>query len=136
TRLPTAEAASDSDHLRSPRDLIAHLADFELAQGFRLRQLVALPGIEIQSVDYELWSGRYGRAEPSLALEAFRALRAWNLSLLAGFSLDDWLAEGYHPERGFESCDQLVRHIAGHDLDCLLRLGVGSPDRGSRSSSR
>ncbi len=120
----------------TPRLLLANLADYELVTGFRLRQLIALPGIEVQAVDHDLWSRRYQRLAPSLALEAFRALRSWNLALLAGFSLEDWLAEGFDPERGFESCDLLVRQLAGHDLECLVRLGTDSHGAGSRSSSR
>lgn len=121
---------------RSPRELLASLADFELVSGFRLRQLIAMPGIELQSIDRSGWSSRYRRCEPSLAFEAFRALRSWNLALLAGFSLEDWLAEGFHPERGFESCDQIVRQLAGHDLDMMLRLGIDLRGPSSRSSSR
>ncbi len=120
----------------SPRDVLAELADFELTAGFRLRQVIALPGIELQTIDRSLWSSRYRRCEPTLAFEAFRAQRSWNLALLAGFSLEDWLAEGFHPERGFESCDQMVRHLAGHDLDTMLRLGIDLTGTGSRSSTR
>lgn len=119
----------------TPRDVLAGLADFELVAGFRLRQLIALPGIEIQTIDRSLWASRYRRCEPTLAFEAFRALRSWNLALLAGFSLEDWLAEGFHPERGFESCDLIVRHLAGHDLDTMLRLGIDLLGTGSRSSN-
>ena len=118
----------------TPRALLAHLADFELTAGFRLRQLVALPGIETQDVDHRTWSTRYQRLDPTLALEAFRALRAWNLALLSGFSLEDWLAEGFHPERGFESADVLVRHLAGHDLDTLSRLGIDATGESTRSA--
>lgn len=130
--LPAAAFSYPNDDARpSARELLAHVADFELATGFRLRQLVALPGIELQTIDHASWSGRYQRLDPSLALEAFRALRAWNLALLSGFSLEDWLAEGFHPERGFESTDVLVRQVAGHDLDVLLRLGIHARAEGS-----
>lgn len=115
----------------TPRLLLARLADVEIVAGFRLRQLIALPGVELQAVDHGLWSRRYQRLEPSLALEAFRALRSWNLALLAGFSLEDWLAEGFDPDRGFESCDQLVRQLAGHDLESLIRLGIDSRGPGT-----
>lgn len=126
--LDRASAGSLDDHTGagdwSPREVLAHLADFELTMGFRFRQLVAMPGVELQPFDPALWASRYHRLEPSLALEAFRALRAWNLALFAGFSLEDWLAEGYHPERGFESTDLMVKVMAGHDLGQLVRLGI------------
>lgn len=104
------------------RHVIAHLADVELVMGFRFRQLAAVPGVELQTFDQDVWSSRYRQLEPSLAVEAFRALRAWNLALFTTFSLEDWLAEAFHPERGFESNDLMVRMLAGHDLNHLRQL--------------
>lgn len=104
------------------RHLYAHFADVELGMGFRLRQTLAEPGIELQGFDQDVWAERYARLDPALAVEAFRGLRAWNLALLATLSLEDWLAEGYHPERGFESVDLMVRFLAGHDINHLAQL--------------
>jgi hypothetical protein len=69
-----------------------------------------------------VWAQRYARLDPALAVEAFRGLRAWNLALLTTLTLEDWLAEGYHPERGFESVDLMVRFLAGHDINHLAQL--------------
>lgn len=103
------------------RQLMAHLADNELAAGFRLRQMVV--GVEtVQPYDQNTWAARYARTDPALALETFRALRAWNLALYAGFSLEDWLREVQHPERGALSVDIMVRMLAGHDLNHLAQL--------------
>ncbi len=41
---------------------------------------------------------------------------------LLTLTLEDWLAEGYHPERGFESVDLMVRFLAGHDINHLAQL--------------
>lgn len=103
------------------RHVLAHLADNELAAGFRLRQVVA--GVpEVPSYDPDAWATRYARTDPALSLETFRALRAWNLTLYAGFSLQDWLKEVQHPERGPMSVDLMVRVLAGHDLNHLEQL--------------
>ena len=104
------------------RHILAHLADNELAAGFRLRQTVAGVGT-VQSYDQDVWATRYARADPALSLETFRALRAWNLALYAGFSLEDWLTVVQHPERGPLSVDVMVRMLAGHDLNHLEQLG-------------
>ena len=104
------------------RHVYAHLADVELAMGFRIRQTLGEPGVELPAFDQDVWAKRYGRLDPALAVEAFRGLRAWNLSLLATLTLEDWLAEGYHPERGFESVDLMVRFLAGHDINHLAQL--------------
>jgi hypothetical protein len=107
-------------------EVAAHLADVELAMGFRLRQ--ALAGVEaVQAFDQDAWAVRYPRLQPTLALEAFRALRAWNLALFATLDLDDWLRSVVHPERGAESVDEVVRSIAGHDLRHLDALATLVP---------
>ena len=104
----------------SAREILCHLADVELGKSFRIRQMLA--GTPIQAFDQDLWARRYGQLEASLALETFRALRAWNLALFAGFDLDDWLTEAVHPERGVMSLDLEVRWMAGHDLNHLAQL--------------
>jgi len=128
-----AERMSDTDWDTShapgrwpARTVLAHLADTELGLGFRLRQAVATttsaPPHEVQPFDQDAWAARSGRTDPWLSLEAFRALRAWNLSLLSTFSLEDWSREMVHPERGTETVDALVRFLAGHDLHHLDQL--------------
>ncbi len=129
-RLATlVEGLTPADEVRSyapgkwtVRHILAHLADVEVGQGFRLRQALAAPGIELQLYDQGAWAQRYERLDPALAVEAFRALRAWNLALLSTLDLDDWLSEAYHPERGFEAVDVMVRFLAGHDLNHLAQL--------------
>lgn len=104
------------------REIFAHLADTELGMGFRLRQALTVVPYSPETFDQDRWSERYARFEPSLATETFRALRAWNLALFTTFSLDDWLTEIDHPERGSESVDLMVRFLAGHDLNHLAQL--------------
>lgn len=118
---PEAWRARPEPRAWSPAEVVAHLADVELALGFRLRQAVA--GVAAaQAFDQDAWARRYRRLDPALAVETFRALRAWNLALLATFDLEDWLATVDHPERGPESVDEVVRALAGHDLRHLDRL--------------
>jgi hypothetical protein len=113
--------------------IVTHLADTELGMGFRFRQAVAVPPGDpphaAQPFDQDAWAERSARLDASLALETFRALRAWNLALFATFSLDDWSRDVFHPERGFEGVDGMVRFLAGHDLNHLDQLaaiaGVG-----------
>ena len=112
---PEAWAARPRADAWSVGEVVAHLADVELGMGFRLRQAVSgVPAA--QGFDQDAWARRYARLDPALAVEAFRALRAWNLALFATFDLDDWLATVDHPERGPESVDEIVRALAGHDL--------------------
>lgn len=101
--------------------ILAHLADVETVMGFRLRQAVGGQK-QVQGFDPDQWARRYRRMDPTLALELFRAQRAWNLALFATFDLDDWLTEMTHPQRGPESVDLVVRLLAGHDLNHLEQL--------------
>ena len=106
------------------REILAHFADVELALGFRLRQAVAEENYRPQPFDQDLWARRYAKLEPSLAVETFRALRAWNLALLVTFDLQDWNAHVDYPFKGIDTVDDMVRFLAGHDLNHLGQLEV------------
>jgi hypothetical protein len=103
------------------REILCHLADSELAYAFRLRQVVA--GVDtVQSWDQEVWATRYDGLSFPLALETFKAARAWNLAWLRGVGQDDWKRVYHHPERGSLSFEQQVQFMAGHDLNHLGQL--------------
>lgn len=106
----------------SAREILAHLADVELAHAFRFRQTLAESEPVLQSFDQDQWARRYRSADPSLAVACFTAVRSWNLALLTTLDLDGWLKEAYHPERGMQSMDLMVRTMAGHDLNHLQQL--------------
>ena len=59
----------------TPSEVLAHMADVEVVMGFRLRQLAAVPGVELQAFDQDSWATRYRRLDPALAVEAFAAVR-------------------------------------------------------------
>lgn len=104
------------------QEILAHLADAELGLGFRFRQAVSEDNHKPQSFDQDIWAKRYKRLKPSLSVETFRALRAWNLALFTTFDLDDWTRAVDYPFDGIESVDMMVRFLAGHDLNHLGQL--------------
>ncbi len=104
------------------KEIIAHLADVELGLGFRFRQAVAEENYTPQSFDQDKWATRYGKLEPSLAVETFRALRAWNLALFTTFELIDWNKQVNYPFAGVDTVDAMVHLLAGHDLNHLEQL--------------
>lgn len=120
--LPGDEERRSGPGARDIRHILAHLADVELVTGVELRRVLSAPGSLLHPLDPGSLATRYAQLEPSLAAEAFRGLRAWNLGLLATLGLDDWLAEGVHPQRGRESVDLMVRLLAGHDIEQLMEL--------------
>jgi len=105
----------------SVREIVAHLADCEMAFGFRLRQGAA--GVELQQpFDQDDWARNYGGYRFEAAMTAFRALREWNLEFLRSLTDDQKALVVTHPERGTMTVWTIVETMAGHDLHHLVRL--------------
>lgn len=102
--------------------VLSHLADAEMAFGFRVRQIVSEPQLPIQPFDENLWSRHYAAMDGFEAARAFHALRAWNLTLFRLLNADDLASKAAHPERGPESAETVIRIIAGHTLNHLAQL--------------
>ena len=125
----------------SLRELMAHLADCELAFGFRLRQ--ALPPIgegigapqlpPIQPFDQDVWATRYAAYDFATSLATFEALRAWNLRLLTTVREEDRGQTLQHPERGTLTFQTVLETIAGHDGHHLRLLESLSKREGTRA---
>jgi hypothetical protein len=106
----------------SPAEILCHLADCELAFGFRLRQTLAEDNHIIQPYDQEKWAAIYPGIAPSQALQVFSALRAWNLLLIAAALPGAASRPVTHPERGAMTFGAIVETMAGHDLNHLAQL--------------
>src|ERR1051326_6247238 len=87
----------------SPREILTHLADCELAFGFRYRQTLALDNHTVQPFDQDLWAKPYAVYGAEQALDTFTALRHWNLTLLRSLTPEQLAKACVHPERGPES---------------------------------
>jgi predicted acyltransferase len=108
----------------SVREILAHLADCEIAFGFRLRQVCAGAPV-MQPFDQDDWARAYPNYSAGLALATFVALRDWNLAFIAGLSETDKQRAGMHPERGEMVLWTIVETMAGHDLHHLKALDAG-----------
>ncbi len=105
----------------SVRQIVTHVADCEIGFGFRLRQ--ALAGVPVlQPFDQDRWAESYGRYSLAGAIETFRALRAWDVALVAGLSEADKELKVNHPERGDMTLWTIVETMAGHDLNHLAQV--------------
>ena len=102
--------------------ILAHLADCEIAFGFRLRQAVAEPHHVIQPFDQEAWASLYPHMNTNRALDVFRLLRGWNLTFVAALKPDAFSKPVTHPERGEMTVQTLLETMAGHDLNHLRQL--------------
>lgn len=108
----------------SVAEIVAHLADSEVAVAWRLRQILSSNAVPIQAYDQDRWAATfdYAHRDPRQSLESFRVLRAANLALLQSVPRKLWDNYGVHQERGNESVAHLVRMVAGHDLNHLRQV--------------
>jgi hypothetical protein len=106
----------------SPSEILCHLADCEIAFGFRLRQTLAEDNHVIQPFDQEKWAQTYGNLKTDEALATFSALRHWNLLLINGTLADFGSKPVTHPERGTMTFATIVETMAGHDLNHISQL--------------
>src|SRR6476646_7338756 len=104
------------------REILCHLADCEIAFGFRLRQMLAEKNHVIQPFDQEKWAGMYGGLSARSAISTFSALREWNLGLIGSTSDEAMAKKVNHPERGEMTFRTIVETMAGHDLNHLIQL--------------
>jgi len=108
----------------SVREVVAHLADCEIAFGFRLRQALAGES-HIQPFDQDAWARVYEVYSANAALATFTALRAWNVAFVGGLSEEDKLKPAVHPERGEMTLWTIVETMAGHDRHHLAKMEKG-----------
>jgi len=104
------------------REVMAHLADCEIAWGWRLRQVLAEDHAVLAPFDQDAWARVYGAYSLEAAWACYKAMRAWNVALVRGLSEAE-RAKGYtHPVRGEETLWTIVEIMAGHDLHHLKGL--------------
>ena len=109
----------------SPRLIVAHLADCELAFSWRLRQVLAAPAAEpaqLEPFDQDAWAQHYSGYDLPAALELFRAARGWNVKLIGTLSEADLERKSHHPERGEQTFYNILETMAGHDLNHVVQL--------------
>ena len=106
--------------------VIAHLADAEIAMSGRYRWILAQNEPPLVGYDQDLWVEQLHDEEDSVAdlIELFEALRRANVALWRRSGPEQRARFGIHSERGPESYDLCFRMIAGHD-----RLHIGQISR-------
>ncbi|MGA2640183.1 MAG: DinB family protein [Spirochaetia bacterium] len=108
----------------SVTEILAHLADVELVQGFRIRLILGSSGTPIQGFDQDVWArySDYATHDPALSLEGYRVNRARTLRLLKSLPKGMWDNYGIHSERGKESVKRVSEMMAGHDINHLRQI--------------
>jgi len=119
-------AALDDATLRRPEapgkwsviEVVQHLADTELAYGYRVRMVLTHDAWPVEVFDREAWAREldYPNAPLAGALEQLRALRSADLRLYRSLSPAQLARTGIHAERGPETIATWIGLLAGHDL--------------------
>jgi len=102
--------------------VLAHLADAELATGFRTRQVLTLGEHTVQEYDETAWIGLYSALDAEVVLQAFLATRRLNLQAFRGLTPTQLARVGHHPKRGPEAVALTLRSLAGHTFNHLAQL--------------
>jgi uncharacterized damage-inducible protein DinB len=106
----------------SARQIIVHLAETELALGYRVRMALAAPAYTAQPFEQDAWMARDEAARAAEALDALVALSAMNVRLFASLPPNDRATPFAHPEYGELTVDWLIHQIAGHQIHHLAQL--------------
>jgi uncharacterized damage-inducible protein DinB len=102
----------------SIKQILAHLADGEVINGSRLRFVAGMDRPTIIGYDQDAFAANLcvDKLSAEEWLDAFRAMRALNISLLSRLPKEAFARIGVHSERGEESLGHMVFLYAGHDL--------------------
>jgi hypothetical protein len=121
------------------RQILMHLAQSEIAFGYRVRMALTTPEYQAQSFDQDRWmsveagtggssgssgSTRAGGLRGREALEAFLGMAAMNIALFASLSEADRSTALSHPDYGTLSVDWIIHQTAGHQIHHLKQLEV------------
>lgn len=105
-------------------EILAHLAEDEIATAWRYRQMVEHSGIALAGFDQGMWArmGQYTSRAPEDSLALFRLLRSANLQFLEQLTPEQWECAGIHAERGRITVRDLAVHMAGHDANHVEQI--------------
>jgi uncharacterized damage-inducible protein DinB len=106
----------------SIRDILCHLADAEISFAFRLRQTVSEEHHVIQPFDQAAWAQPYGTLDAHDALDAFTAIRRWNLFFIRAVGTAAESKAVRHPERGEMTFRTIIETMGGHDINHLRQI--------------
>ncbi len=108
----------------TPREAVAHLADWEPILLGRIRTAVENPGTSITAYDEGKRAAEMGykTKNPSAEAALFIEERKRTADYLKGLKTEDWSKTVVHPERGILNVYDLANMLIGHDMYHLEHL--------------
>ena len=111
------------------RQVLAHLADFELMAAVRVRTVLSMDRPALASYGQEDFTDRFSALETAeQALERFTVNRRATLRVVAALDPEDLERVGVHPERGEEPLSRTLELLARHDRAHLQQLVRAAED--------
>jgi hypothetical protein len=122
-RLVGAIATSDHDVAKeqgrfTPREVVAHLADWEPIMRGRIEQAVNAPGTVIPAYDEGQMAidNNYAGSDINAQCTLWKGERAKTAEYVASLKGDDLQKSVTHPERGVQTVEDLANMLLGHDM--------------------
>lgn len=106
----------------SIRLVLIHLAQTELALTTRVRFALSQPGYTAQAFNQDDWIPIDASCGARTALEAYAALRRFNMMMFRSLTPAQRNQTFAHPEYGTLTVDWVVNQIAGHDIHHLKQI--------------
>lgn len=114
--------------------VLEHLADHEIINGFRLRSTIAEDAPELRGYDQTRWVARlhYAETDAETVLREVETARRRTMRLLGALGPEELDRVGMHAERGPESVRLNMAITAGHDIVhrrqiARIRAAIGAP---------
>ena len=101
----------------SAAEVMAHLAETEMALGVRLRMMLTADGPALAAFDQDAWAavGDYAQRPATRSLALFRLLRDEDVALLRSLTDEEWARHGVHSERGRLTVAEVATFMTRHD---------------------
>ena len=106
----------------SARQVLAHLAQTELALGSRARMALSTPNYLAQAFDQDLWIPFDAHLTGREAVDAFLGAARMNQRFFEGLSTEQRAVAFAHPEYGQLTIDWILYQMAGHHVNHLRQL--------------
>jgi len=100
----------------SVRQIVCHLADYEMIAAVRFRQMLAEDNPALPGANQDAWATQldYSKRKVSQALETFRRVRIDNYELLKDLPEEAFNRTGNHSKRGVITLRDMLRIFAEH----------------------
>jgi hypothetical protein len=106
----------------SIRVVLIHLAQTELALTTRVRFALSQPNYAAQAFAQDDWIGIDANADARTALDAYTALRRFNLAMFRALTPEQRNRPFSHPEYGSLTVEWVTNQLAGHDIHHLRQI--------------